>query len=166
MAITFHCQHCGKKIEAPESAGGKYGKCPSCHNKVYVPNPIPDDEEDFKLAPIDQTEEEKKKQLMAETYRLTQDILGEKETPEGAAPAPSQLSDHELTENVVLYLRYMADGELEEAQAVARSLKPFARDAIKILDEIAVADIPEPELSDIPQQVLSKMIKSLRANLT
>jgi DNA-directed RNA polymerase subunit RPC12/RpoP len=37
MAITFHCGHCGKKIEAPDSAGGKWGKCPSCHNKVYVP---------------------------------------------------------------------------------------------------------------------------------
>ncbi|MHC4658446.1 MAG: hypothetical protein ACYS83_04615 [Planctomycetota bacterium] len=32
MPITFHCEHCGKKIEAQDSAGGKWGKCPACHN--------------------------------------------------------------------------------------------------------------------------------------
>ena len=51
MAITFHCEHCGKKIEAPNSAGGKWGKCPACHNKLYVPDLYPDEE--LKLAPID-----------------------------------------------------------------------------------------------------------------
>ena len=63
MGISFHCEHCGKKIEAPDTAGGKWGKCPACHNKVYVPaNNPPDDE--LRLAPID-TEEERKRKKMA-----------------------------------------------------------------------------------------------------
>ncbi|MCX5636391.1 MAG: hypothetical protein NTX52_01690, partial [Planctomycetota bacterium] len=62
MAIIFHCNHCGKKIEAADSAGGKWGKCPACHSKLYVPRPEPDEE--LKLAPIDETEEEKRKRLM------------------------------------------------------------------------------------------------------
>ena len=56
MGISFHCEHCGKKIEAPDAAGGKWGKCPGCHNKVYVPanKPTqPDDE--LRLAPSTQT---------------------------------------------------------------------------------------------------------------
>ena len=38
MTISFHCAHCGKKMEAPDDAGGKWGKCPRCHNKLYVPS--------------------------------------------------------------------------------------------------------------------------------
>ena len=37
MGITFHCEYCGKKIQAPNEAGGKWGKCPACSHKLYVP---------------------------------------------------------------------------------------------------------------------------------
>ena len=82
MAIVFHCDHCGKKVEAQDSAGGKWGKCPACHNKIYVPAPHAGEE--LKLAPVDESEEEREKRLMAETHQLTQDILLEREVPEGA----------------------------------------------------------------------------------
>ena len=61
MGITFHCEHCGKKIEAPDSAGGKWGRCPACHNKVYVPGLSSD--EKLKLAPVDEEYQTKQKQL-------------------------------------------------------------------------------------------------------
>ena len=64
MAITFHCDYCGKKIEAADSAGGKWGKCPACHNKLYVPALEPDDA--LKLAPVDETDLEREKRLLAE----------------------------------------------------------------------------------------------------
>ena len=167
MAITFHCSLCGKKIEAQDSAAGKWAKCPSCHNKLYVPNLKADD--DLKLAPIDESDEERKKRLMAETYQLTQDILKEREIPESIAgtsrPAP-EISDKELTKNIILYLRQMADGELDEAQRIADSIAPYGRQAIKILDEIAISEIPEPELADVPQQVLSGMIRNLRTRIS
>jgi len=73
MTITFHCSHCNKKIEAQDSAAGKWAKCPSCHNKIYVPDLKADEE--LKLAPVDESEEERKKRLMAETHQLTHCLL-------------------------------------------------------------------------------------------
>jgi hypothetical protein len=167
MAITFHCEHCGKKIEAPDSAGGKWGKCPACHNKLYVPGLDPDEE--LKLAPIDESDQAKQRELMAETYKLTQDILLERETPnelaEVATPA-STISDKELTKNIVAYLRQMADGNLNQAERIANSIVSSGDKALKILDGIALSEIPEPQLADIPQQVLSGLIKTLRNKIS
>ncbi len=167
MAITFHCEHCGKKIEAPDSAGGKWGKCPACHNKLYVPGS--DSDEELKLAPIDESDQAKQRELMAETYKLTQDILLERETPnelaEVATPA-SVISDKELTKNIVAYLRQMADGNLNQAERIANSIVSSGDKALKILDGIALSEIPEPQLADIPQQVLSGLIKTLRNKIS
>ncbi len=167
MAITFHCEHCEKKIEAPDSAGGKWGKCPACHNKLYVPGLNSDEE--LKLAPIDESDQAKQRELMAETYKLTQDILLERETPnelaEVATPA-SAISDKELTKNIVAYLRQMADGNLNQAERIANSIVSSGDKALKILDGIALSEIPEPQLADIPQQVLSGLIKTLRNKIS
>ena len=39
MSIELHCPQCEKLIRAPDNAGGKYGKCPYCETKVYIPAP-------------------------------------------------------------------------------------------------------------------------------
>jgi hypothetical protein len=166
MAIMFHCDYCGKKIEAQDSASGKWGKCPSCHNRVYVPNLNIDD--DLKLAPVDEEEEAKKKQLMAETYRLNQDILQERDTPnEGgiAGMSAPKISDKELTKNIIVYLRQMADGDLGQANETIRVITPY-RQAKKILDKIALSEIPEPELADVAPQVLAGLIRTLRSKIS
>jgi len=167
MAIIFHCEHCGKKIEAPDSAGGKRSKCPACHNKLYVPGL--DFDEELKLTPIDTDNDAKQKELMAETYKLTQEILLEREVPDGpagTATSAPEISDKELTKNVIVYLRQMADGELDEAQRTADLIAPYGPQAIKILDRIALSEMPEPELADIPQQVLSGLIRNLRSRIS
>jgi hypothetical protein len=167
MTITFHCEHCGKKIEAPDDAGGKWGKCPSCQNKLYVPGL--DSDEELKLAPIDKGDQAKQKQLLAETYELTQDILLEREVPNelGEVDTPAiGTSDKELTKNIVVYLRQMADGNLDQAERIANSIAPSGGRALKILDEIALSEMPEPELADIPQQVLSGLIRTLRSKIS
>lgn len=167
MTITFHCEHCGKKIEAQDTAGGKWGKCPACHNNVYVPGP--DSSEELKLAPIDRDDEREKRQLMAEAHRVEQDILSETEQPNDSAEAAtmpaSEIDDKELTKNVILYLRQMADGELEQAERIVNSIAPCRDRTVKILDEIALSEIPEPELADIPPQVLSGLIRKLRTRI-
>ncbi|MHC4175575.1 MAG: hypothetical protein ACYST5_21910 [Planctomycetota bacterium] len=167
MAIIFHCEHCGKKIEAPDSAGGKWGKCPACHNKLYVPSP--DSDEELKLAPIDESEEERKKRLMAETLKLTQDILQEREVPNGPAEVVEPISgmgERELTKNIIMYLRQMADDELYEAQRIVALIALHGPQAAKILNRMALSETPEPELADIPRQVLSALIKSLRTEIS
>jgi len=166
MAIVFHCEHCGKEIRASDTAGGKWGKCPTCHNKLYVPSLEPGEE--LKLAPEDNKDLEREKQLMAETYRLTQDILKEREVPEGpAAPAGAvyEMSEKELKKNIVMYLRQMEYGELDEAERTAALISPYKAKVIEIIDRIALSEIPEPELSDIAPQVLSGLIRTLRSKI-
>ncbi|MHC4535407.1 MAG: hypothetical protein ACYS6K_15760 [Planctomycetota bacterium] len=169
MSIIFHCDYCGKKIEAADSAGGKWGKCPACHNKLYVPASKSDEE--LKLAPVDETELEREKRLLDETNRLTQDILKEREIPKGAAePDEStettgpgfEMSQVELKQYIVKYLRLMADSELYEAQKMAALITPYGARVVKILDKMAAGDMPDPELAGISQLVLSGLIRSLR----
>jgi len=167
MAIIFHCDHCGKKIEAPDNAGGKWGKCPACHNRLYVPSP--DSDEELKLAPIDESEEERKKRLMAETYKLTQDILQEREVPNEPTEVVEPISgmgERELTKNIIMYLRQMADDELHEAQRTVGLIARHGPHAVKILERMALSEIPEPELMDIPRQVLSALIRTLRTEIS
>ncbi len=163
MTITFHCEHCGKKIEAADTAGGKWGKCPSCHNKLYVPSM--DTGEELKLAPINETDVEREHRLMAETHKLTQDILKEKDILDGPAPltgALYQMGDKELAQNVIMYLRQMVSEESDEAERTAALIAPFSHRAVAIIDRIALSEIPEPELADIPPQVLAGSIRTLR----
>ncbi len=165
MAITFHCEYCSKKIEAADTAGGKWGKCPACHNKLYVPRPDTGDE--LKLAPIDETDVEREHRLMAETHKLTQDILREREIPDGPREAAVmyEMSEGELRKNVITYLRQMAESELDEAERTAALIAPCGSQVAEIVDRIALSDIPEPELADIPQQLLSGAIRALRARI-
>ena len=167
MSIVFHCEHCGKKIKASNSAGGKWEKCPSCHNKLYIPDL--ETGEELTLAPIDGEVEEKQKELMNETHHLRQEILLEREVPEGppGSGRPAlEISEKELTKNIILYLRQMANGELDEATRTADSIVPYGRQAVKILDKIAVSEMPEPDLADVPPQVLSGLIRNLRSRIS
>jgi len=167
MPIKLHCSSCGKKMEAPDSAGGKWGKCPACHAKIYVSSPQIEEDE-LKLAPVDETEEQKRKQLMRETYRLTQDILEEKGVPEAPAsigPTP-EINEETLTNHLIRYLRQMANGDLDTAQRTADLIVPHRRKAATILEHLAKSYPPDPELEDVPQQVLSGLIRNLRTRIS
>ncbi len=173
MSIIFHCDYCGKKIEAADTAGGKWGKCPACHNKLYVP--ASESDEELKLAPIDETELEREKRLLDETNRLTLDILKERDIPQGATepddPAEMagtgfEMSQVELRQYIIKYLHLMADSELYEAQKIANLIIPYGARAVKILNKMDVSDIPEPELAGISQLVLAGLIKSLRDEIS
>ena len=164
MSIIFHCEHCNKKIEAKDSAGGKFGQCPACHNKLYIPDLNADD--GLTLAPLDEQEEEKKKRLMAETFKLNQDILSQREDAVeggGAGGVAFEVSEKELTKNIINYLRQMANGDLDQAEQIVKAIIPYGSKAKAIIDQIALSEIPEPELADVPQQVLSGLIRTLRS---
>ena len=176
MAIVFHCQRCGTKIDAPANAGGKWGKCPSCHNRVYIPLLEPDPGDDLHLAPLDETEEERENRLLAETFQLTQEILQEKampdeETEDAPASANSmfipmeKMSDKDLEKEVVRYLRMVAEGDLDKANEVLGIISAYGRQTLAILDRIALSEIPDPALAKIPPYVLSGLIRNLRSEL-
>jgi hypothetical protein len=164
MSIKFHCDHCNKRIEAQDSAGGKWGKCPSCHNKIYVP--APDTGESLELSPVNEAEEAKERQLMNETHQLTQEILQERETPKGFTDgAMMEVNEKELIKNIILYLKQMSNGELEKAEQALTFIAPFSRQAEKVIEQLAISEIPEPELADIPQQVLAGLIRDLLSKI-
>jgi hypothetical protein len=175
MGIVFHCEHCGKKIDAPANTGGKWGKCPACHNRVYVPPPEPDPADDLRLSPLDETDEDKRNRLMAETFQLTQDILQEKAMPETTedTPAPDEslfipmdrMDDKDLAKEVVQYLRLVADGDLDGAGQVMGIISAYGPQTHAILDRIALGEILDPRLAAIPPQVLSGLIRNLRSEL-
>jgi len=167
MPIKLHCNYCGKKIEAPDNAGGKWGKCPGCHNKVYVPLPTAADDE-LKLTPVDEGELKRQRELLEETQRITRDILLEKNAAEAPAPGGSvpDVSEEALSEHIIKYLRQMANGQLDEAQRTADHIVPHRRKVMPILEHLAAGNPPEPELEDIPRQVLSGLIRNLRTRLS
>jgi hypothetical protein len=165
MPIQLHCEHCGKKIEAPDNAGGKWGKCPRCHNRVYVPEPDTGDE--LKLAPIDESEDQLQRRLMAETFEITQNILEEKTVPDTPMGGQnSDMSEEKLYEIIIRYLRQMCDGSLDDAQRTLELIVAHRRKVKDVLEEIAKSDPPDPELADIPQQVLSGLIRNLRVQIS
>ena len=119
----------------------------------------------LKLSPIDETDVEREHRLMAETHKLTQDILKEREIPDGPGPlsgAVYEMSAKELKQNIIMYLRQMMYGELDEAERIAALIAPFGTQAVAIIDQIALSEIPDPELADVPPQVLSGSIRTLR----
>ncbi len=169
MSISFHCEHCGKKIQASDSAAGKRGKCPACHNQIFVPPPEMGDDE-LKLAPVDESEIEREKRLIAESFKLRQSILRETAEPEeekGAKPAKpaAAADDKKVTAQIVTYLKLMVNGELDKAERIANTIKTFGNQASDILDQIAYGEKTLDELEDIPQQVLFGMIKELQEKL-
>ena len=105
---------------------------------------------------------------MAETYSLSRKILEEREVPKSGSESlsqPSSMSEKQLTKNIIMYLRLMADGDLDQAQNIENLITPYGGRATAILDTIALSQMPEPELADVPPQVLSGLIRALRAKI-
>jgi len=167
MGISFHCQNCKKKIKAPDGAGGKWGSCPHCKNKCYIPLPAASDEEEIKLAPIDANDETMYEEMMKETHGLTQRILHETEDNESSRQSGSfnEQDKRELTKNIVLYMSMMAAGNLDDADKLLKRITRFSRPAKNILEEMASAPESEPELAAIKPKLLKGLISDLRSKL-
>jgi hypothetical protein len=166
MSISFHCESCKKKIKAPDDAGGKWGSCPHCNHKCYIPSPPAEDDEKLTLIPMEEGYEENYKKMMRETYGLTQNILGQTDVPEDDAPAAAApVTEKELIKDLVAYLRLMADGELSQAETVAKKNSRVPKNAKRLLAKMLKAERPEPELQDIPERLLRGLIKDLGKKL-
>ena len=169
MTISFNCECCKKKIKAPDKAGGKWGACPSCHHRCYIPMPKSDDEPELQLAPVDESELSHMDDLMKETHSLTQRILHEntmvEEGPEDNAAA-KPIQKKEIIKQCIIYLREMADGDLMVAEKTLDALKKNKKNALRILSSMARAERPEPELSDIPDRILQGLVRDASAKLS
>jgi hypothetical protein len=177
MPIEFHCPFCGKQIRTGDENAGKHGKCPACHQEVYVPTPS-EQIEPLKIAPVDEAFEREKERLLRETKELQHRLLHERELPgetaaagprgttagaRGAGSAPTSPAPAiDVERYVIEYAMCMADGKLDRARDIANLLKregPRTDDTVQRImqDEI----LPAP-IARIPRPVLAGFFRQLR----
>lgn len=165
MAITFKCEHCHKKVSAPESVGGKRGKCPFCKASTYIPMPVSEDDI-LDLAPIDDEEEQNRKKLESELWAQERDLIAQ---TGGEEPTPlserDDLSPEDLHHFVVNYCLDMAAGNLERAQKHAEDLKPFGPIAIEAVKYFQIVQGAEPALGEIPPPVVQGFLTDLAGKI-
>ncbi|MDD4892039.1 MAG: hypothetical protein PHU85_19125 [Phycisphaerae bacterium] len=180
MPIKFHCEHCGKSISAPDDAGGKKGRCPSCKETVYVPAAQADE---LGLAPLDDEEERRRKQLVEDSLRREHDLLAaqarrdeSKEPPpniddphgEGGialpeVPQPSAAGN--LREMVLAYLSHMTRGRLDMADAVVKQLLADPKAARAAISQVQADPARDPRVASVPAPVLNGFLRQLLQQL-
>lgn len=169
MSISFHCEQCGKKVKAPDTAGGKWGACPQCQHRCYIPMPISPDEPELKLAPVDESEESRIERMMKEAHSVTQFILHETQPIEGGVgeeEAAQQAEEKQVIKTCIVYLRQMVDGELMIAEKTLEELKAHKKAALHVLARMARAERPEPELADIPDRIFRGLVRDASDKLS
>ncbi len=167
MTINFVCQSCKKKVKAPSTAGGKWGNCPHCNLKCYIPLPPAPEEEELKLVPLVEGEEKQYQEKMKETRDYQLNILHETVSnfnENGDLPFNEQ-DEKKLWKNILIYLRQMADGELDQAEQTVADIVRYGKHSKKILAKIAASEKPEPELADIAGVVLKALMKKLLSEI-
>ena len=166
MPISFKCEHCGKQIEAPDSAGGQRGRCPYCKQSNYIPSPV-SEEEIYDFAP---TDDEDEKRAAAERERLREQersLLSEI----APAPAPAPLEQKEglhaedVAHLVVNYCLDQADGNEERAEVHAEQLRKVRDVARVAVDDFISGKAIEAALDRIPARALQGYLKKLRQTL-
>ena len=167
MSITFRCEHCGKKVEAPDAAGGRRGKCPYCKQTCYIPAPV-SDEDLYGLSPEDEAEEQRarreKERLLAEEEALISE-MGEKEPAAEPLAQRKDVKPAELHHFVVNYCLDLMASNLERAETHAAGLRKFGKQGVAAVDEFLKGKALEPALDAIPSKVLQGFLKQLRDSL-
>jgi DNA-directed RNA polymerase subunit RPC12/RpoP len=162
MPISFHCENCKKIVNAPDDAGGKWGKCPHCQHRCYIPSQKNEDEEELKLKPLDENEETQYDSMMDETRDITKDILHLKPEKEDKDTEPEPTNEKQIIALLIKYIRLMAKGDLDRCEQITEQLAKNPEKTKDILSRMLRSGSPEPELADIPQPLVQGFIKKLK----
>lgn len=168
MAIEFHCDHCDHLIKTAEDNAGKRGKCPHCHQSVYIPTPR-DKIEPLRLAPVDQDEERERRRLRDEAQQLTRALSDDKaELPPDTTPPPpsASMDDPRLPSDmetlIIEYVLAMANGKLNEAEEHAAEIRRDLSRADEFIQRLTMDELPPARLADVPRPVLAGFLRQLR----
>jgi DNA-directed RNA polymerase subunit RPC12/RpoP len=181
MPIVFHCEHCGKKISAPDNLGGQAGKCPNCHQRIFIPSP-PEQLEEIPLAPEDPQDEIRRRQMLQEQLRLQEELdkhKGAPDTPAGqehgavesalpfsddASPsAGSASAGPKLNGLIEQYVLQMAKGNLDAAEELAEQIIAQGKKAAREVEQMAMQEFLHPAVAKIPASVIAGYFKKLLA---
>jgi phage FluMu protein Com len=170
VSIEFHCNHCDKLVRAPDSAGGKRGKCPYCKQSVYVPMPA-EEVDEIPLAPLDDADDAERQRLDAEADELAEALRREREIPgeprgtgglRGSGVArPEPRMPVDIEPKVVDYVIALKDAQLEEAQALVPEIRRAGDAAKETVQRLMMDEMPPAGLEDVPTPVLRGFFRKL-----
>ena len=101
--------------------------------------------------------------MMKETYNLTKKVISETAMPDDDGTEP--FSERELLRSIIVYLRYIAEGNLKSAESAITKISPHKEQARDLLKRMARAEQSEPELQDINPKLLLGLMKNLNSKL-
>ena len=168
MPIEFHCSHCGKLVRAPDTAGGRRGRCPYCEQSVYIPTPLgPEDEvplapEDSGPDPEERAAAEIDRQLQREMRSAPEGAVPEPSAPETALPDIPVASGEDVETQVFDFIRAMSESNLPRADEIAAGLARSQREAIEVIERLSMDAVPPPELGNLPPAVYQGFLRTLR----
>ena len=167
MTIGFSCEHCGKRVEAPDKVGGKRGRCSYCKQACYIPSSVAE-EDLYDLAPEDEAQAA---QAAAERERLLQQDPGlRSDGGDGGASIPlehkERVSAEDVSHHVVNYCLDMAASNLERTAVHIDKLRTSRVAAVQAVDDFISGKAIEPALDQIPGKVLHGFLRQLRKELT
>ena len=169
MGIEFHCPKCAKLIRAPETAGGRRGKCPYCKDSVYIPKPASELDE-IPLAPVDPEADAEDRRLREEARQLATAIdreePGKYDTDEPPAPSGGSVPlprdfDSDVADLVRDYLVAMVESDMGRADTATRQLKKQQHAAKQYLKQLMTGEIPPPEIGKVPEPVYTGFVRQL-----
>lgn len=165
MALTFKCEHCHKKVSAPESVGGKRGKCPFCKESTYIPLPVSEDEI-LDLAPLDDEEEQERQRLESELRAQEHDLIAASGVIDSVPLSErDDVTSEDLHHFVINYCLDMASGNFKRAEKNAAELKQFHKVGVEAVKYFQIVQGNEPALSQIPPPVVQGFLKDLAGKL-
>lgn len=164
MGIELHCPQCQKLIRAPDNAGGRRGKCPYCDASVYIPTP-PDKTEEIGLAPIDNAEEKRARELRRESTGFAAAVGHTTDASDvGKALSEPAGGTTDVASEIEAFVIAMRDSQLDEADAVADRLKTSVAEARQTIRQM-LADEQVPEVANVPPLVVQGFLKTLLGRL-
>lgn len=167
MAISFNCEHCGKRIQGDDTLGGKRGKCPYCKGSNYIPAPVREDEL-LPLAPEHDGQDEPHRQELAQLRRQEEALLSEL-GPADAAPVPLEQNENPTPEDlhhlVVNYCLDVFNGKLVRAALHVQQMRKLKRIAAQAVDDFADGKAKEPALEAIPPKLRQGFLAQLKKEL-
>ncbi len=171
MSIDLHCPGCAKLIRAPDTAGGRHGKCPYCGRRVYIPTPE-SEVEIFDIAEPTEEElrlEEKLRRESASYVAVVSHADGEvagEAGGDGESVRPPEVPGEvvDLPDLVDAFLCAMRDAKLDAADSAVASLKRAGSRAKDYVEGVMLDEMP-PQVEGIPQPVLKGFLKTLLGRL-
>jgi DNA-directed RNA polymerase subunit RPC12/RpoP len=181
MPIVFHCEHCGKKISAPDNIGGQAGKCPNCHQRVFIPS-APDQLEEIPLAPEDPQDEIRRQKFLREQIKLQEELDKHKGAPEVpasqehrpnetalpldddfSAASGASTSGPKVNQLIEQYILQMAKGNLDAAEELVEQIVSQGKKAAREVEQMAMQEFLHPAVAKVPATVIAGYFKKLLA---